>query len=205
MTLYVRLGGVMFVVLAAGILGSMLRPANTAIVTSGGSPAQSYSAQLAEPTEDSPTEVASNLPESSLRESAQRRLALALHDGAGLPSSSAEPNATIFRTAALPVTATTLPVGSMRESELHKLSMRATHSIEEGDVIGARLLLERATRAGDSKALFMLAETYDPKALSRLNVRGIVGDAEMARSFYAKALSAGVDEARARLAALGQQ
>jgi hypothetical protein len=202
MTLYVRLGGVMFVVLAAGVLGLMLRPGNTAIATLGGSPTQSYSAQLAEPIDDSQTEVAGSLSESTLREAAQRRLALALHDGA--VASSAEPSAAIFRAVTLPVTPATLPVATTNETELHKLSMRAAQSIEEGDVIGARLLLERATRAGDGKALFMLAETYDPKALSRLSVRGIAANTEMARSLYAKALTAGVEEARARLSALEQ-
>jgi hypothetical protein len=192
----------MFVVLAAGILGLMLRPANTAVATFGGSPTQSYSAQFAETADDSQTEVTSSLPESSLREAAQRRLAVALmpHDGAAPTGSSTEPSATTVRAAALPAITATLPVATV--GELHKLSMRAAQSIEEGDVIGARLLLERATRAGDGNALFMLAETYDPKTLSQLNVRGIAGDADMARSFYAKALSAGVDEARARLSAL---
>jgi hypothetical protein len=90
------------------------------------------------------------------------------------------------------------------ESELHKLASKAEQSISDGDIIGARLLLDRATRAGDGKTLFMLAQTYDPQTLSRLGVQGIVGDADVARNYYNRALAAGFGEARERLSALPQ-
>jgi TPR repeat protein len=85
------------------------------------------------------------------------------------------------------------------------LAERAEQALSQGDITGARLLLERATaRDGNGKALFMLAQTYDPKALARMRVRGITGDPQLARNYYSKALSAGVGEAQDRLTALAQ-
>jgi TPR repeat protein len=86
-----------------------------------------------------------------------------------------------------------------------RLAERAEQALSQGDITGARLLLERATAAdGNGKALFMLAQTYDPKALARMRVRGITGDPQLARNYYSRALSAGVGEAQDRLTALAR-
>ncbi len=108
-----------------------------------------------------------------------------------------------IQTTSVPMTA---PVAAPpRPSEdANRLAALASQSIDNGDIVGARLLLERAARGGEGKALFMLAETYDPFALSRMNVRGLTGDPDTARNYYVRALSAGVGEARDRLAALAQ-
>jgi hypothetical protein len=37
-------------------------------------------------------------------------------------------------------------------------------------------LLERAASSGDARAIFALAETYDPNMLSAWRVRGMKGD-----------------------------
>jgi hypothetical protein len=92
---------------------------------------------------------------------------------------------------------------SVDAGQPRRLAERAEQALSQGDITGARLLLERATAAdGNGKALFMLAQTYDPKALTRLRVRGIIGDPQLARSYYSRALSAGVGEAQDRLTAL---
>jgi hypothetical protein len=105
----------------------------------------------------------------------------------------------------VPITAPAAAPAPPRPSEdANRLAALASQSIDNGDIVGARLLLERAARGGEGKALFMLAETYDPFALTRMNVRGLTGDPDIARNYYVRALSAGVGEARDRLAALAQ-
>jgi hypothetical protein len=83
-----------------------------------------------------------------------------------------------------------------------RLVARAERLIQSGDISGARLLLERALQTGTPRAAFLLAETFDPHALSRLGVRGMRGDAQKARESYAHALALGVGEAAERIEAL---
>ena len=75
-------------------------------------------------------------------------------------------------------------------------------ALADGDVAGARAFLERAADEGDTRALMVLGDTYDPATLSRLGAVGIRGDAARARDYYARALAAGVGAARQRIAAL---
>lgn len=79
---------------------------------------------------------------------------------------------------------------------------RAETLLEQGDISAARLFLERAAEGGSGRALFRLAETYDPRALQRWGARGIRGSADKARELYRKAQAAGETEAGARLAGL---
>jgi hypothetical protein len=67
------------------------------------------------------------------------------------------------------------------------LVTRAEALFRSGDVSGARLLLARASEAGDPAATFLLAETFDPRALSRLGVIGVRGDSQKAEELYARA------------------
>jgi len=75
-------------------------------------------------------------------------------------------------------------------------------ALADGDVAGARAFLERAADEGDTRALMVLGDTYDPATLTRLGAVGIRGDAGRARDYYARALAAGVGAARQRIAAL---
>jgi hypothetical protein len=67
------------------------------------------------------------------------------------------------------------------------LLKRAAALMRSGDIVGARLLLERASEADDVRAIVLLAETYDPRALSRLGVLGLRGDLHKAEELYARA------------------
>ena len=58
---------------------------------------------------------------------------------------------------------------------------------------------------GDARALLLLGGAYDPSTLGRMGALGLKGDAGRARDYYARALSAGVDAARQRIAALEAQ
>jgi len=78
-------------------------------------------------------------------------------------------------------------------------------ALADGDVAAARAFLERAADGGDTRALLVLGDTYDPATLARLGVVGIRGDASRARDYYARALSAGVGVARKRIASLDSQ
>lgn len=71
-----------------------------------------------------------------------------------------------------------------------------------GDVAGARALLERAADGGEPKALMVLAQTYDPKMLEQFGIVGAKGDSTIARSYYARALAAGLTAAKPHLATL---
>jgi len=54
-----------------------------------------------------------------------------------------------------------------------KLVARAEALIQIGGISGARLLLERAALGEHPRADFLLAETFDLNALSRLGIRGM--------------------------------
>jgi TPR repeat protein len=93
-------------------------------------------------------------------------------------------------------TAAIYPAGETR------LIARAESLIKQSDFAGARLLLEHALEKGSARAAFMMAETYDWRALRSVQAYGIRGDAEKARELYELAAVAGVDQARERLEAL---
>jgi hypothetical protein len=75
---------------------------------------------------------------------------------------------------------------------------RAEALIRQGDIKGARLVLERATTSGSPRAWFTLAETYDPRMLSAWRTFGIRGEPEKARELYGRAYAAGIIEAKER-------
>ena len=58
---------------------------------------------------------------------------------------------------------------------------------DAGDIAGARLMFERAADGGSAEAAQLMAETYDPVALKRRGVIGLVGDSERARLWYERA------------------
>ena len=99
-----------------------------------------------------------------------------------------------------PAPAPALP--PLGEADIRRLNSKAAQAIRDGDILGARLTLERTVEGGDANALLALAETYDPKALAHMNAKGVKGDAAHARKLYAQALARGVTEARGRLDAL---
>lgn len=83
-----------------------------------------------------------------------------------------------------------------------RLVTRAEELFRQGDVSGARLLLERVLASGHARGAFLLAETFDPNVLSKLGTLGLKGDAAKAREFYRQAQTLGMAQARERLEAL---
>ena len=74
-----------------------------------------------------------------------------------------------------------------------------------GDLVTARILLQRAAEAGDAAAAMALGATYDPDVLAKRGVVGINADVEKARSWYQKAQRFGSPEASQRLSALANR
>jgi hypothetical protein len=82
------------------------------------------------------------------------------------------------------------------------LVTRANGLLGRGDIGSARLVLARAAEAGNPKASFKLAETYDAIILSKWGTFGTRGDATRALDRYGKAEAGGIKEAKERLDAL---
>jgi TPR repeat protein len=90
----------------------------------------------------------------------------------------------------------------MDPDELASLMQRAKGFLATGDLMSARLLLERAADAQEVDAALMLAQTYDPDVLGTSDVRNIVPEPAKARAWYQKAALLGSADAQRRLAQL---
>ena len=86
-----------------------------------------------------------------------------------------------------------------------RLRAQGLVALAAGDIAGARAFLERAAEAGDTRALLVLGDTYDPSTLARMGAVGLKGDAARARDYYSRALAAGVAAARDRIASRESQ
>jgi polysaccharide biosynthesis/export protein ExoF len=85
------------------------------------------------------------------------------------------------------------------DPEVVRLVARASLLLEQGNIGAARSMLDRAVELGSAQALFVLAETYDPRVLSGRQTFGIQSDSAKARELYAKALAGGIRDAQKRL------
>jgi hypothetical protein len=143
--------------------------------------------------------------EEAARENARRAIAEALNRQAAASAASAPAAAAQIVAPEGQAEATAPPPpANFDEEDFEKLADRAAEAIRIGDIAGARLLLEHAIAAGDTTAIYALAETYDPRVLAKLHVRGMTGDADRARVLYQQALAKGVAQAQAKLTAAGQ-
>jgi len=96
-------------------------------------------------------------------------------------------------------------VRSLTPAELGALLKRGNELVALSDLVGARLVFERAARAGEPRAALALASTYDPVVLKQLGERGLAPDIAMARFWYEKAKSLGSKEAPERLEVLASR
>ncbi|MDH2399461.1 hypothetical protein QCM77_05800 [Bradyrhizobium sp. SSUT18] len=94
------------------------------------------------------------------------------------------------------------PARTLDADTLAGLMARAKSLLTVGDIVAARLLLERAADAQDATAAHLLAQTYDPAVLGTSDARRIAADATAARDWYQKAAALGSAEAQQRLAQL---
>jgi hypothetical protein len=74
--------------------------------------------------------------------------------------------------------------------------------VATGDILAARAMLEERAGAGEPRALFALAETYDPNLLASRNAGFAEPNRTYARFLYEAARRGGVAEAQTRIDAL---
>jgi hypothetical protein len=127
---------------------------------------------------------------------AMAKLAVALQAAPSAPSGNSAATGSMTLAAASP--ASPPPVSEAAR----RLCAQGLVALAAGDIVSARLYLERAAEIGDVRALMVLGESYDPVTLARMGAMGIKGDTVKARDYYAKALAAGMGAARERMAAL---
>jgi hypothetical protein len=93
-------------------------------------------------------------------------------------------------------------VRALQPEEIMLLVQQGEKFITDGDIAAARVMFERAAKAGDAAAALALAAAYDPLVLAKLRVFGVDTDVDKARVWYEKAKSMGAAEAAERLNAL---
>jgi hypothetical protein len=91
---------------------------------------------------------------------------------------------------------------AMTPAEIRTFLERANDRLRDGDIGGARRLLEYASSGENGEALLLLASTYDPAALAGWGARSVKPDLKMARALYERAVELGTTGAGERLAAL---
>jgi hypothetical protein len=82
------------------------------------------------------------------------------------------------------------------------LVKRAKAFMTDGDVVAARLLLQRAAEAGSAAAALALAASFDPLIVKQAGAVGVQTDAAQARQWYQRAAALGSDAASKELANL---
>jgi hypothetical protein len=88
------------------------------------------------------------------------------------------------------------------DAQRQQMAEDAARAIRDGNIVGARAILEKSMAAGDRTAVLALAETYDPVLLAAMKVTAVKADPQRARNLYERALKFGDKEARKRLVAL---
>jgi hypothetical protein len=164
------------------------------VFVAGTAPVKSHPAAEAAPIAAAPIATAAVDDEAT----AKAKLAMALQANPPKEQVSSQP-----ATRSMALIAPAPGASAPRASEsARRLCAQGLVALAAGDIVGARLYLERAADSGDVRAFMVLGETYDPASLARMGVLGIKGDAARARDYYAKALAAGMGAARERMAAL---
>ena len=150
--------------------------------------AQNAPAPVAEPPRPQPSQQDVAAAQKKLSD-ALSKLTLQSPDQASTPpdavgpatAASPQPQSDV---APAPRQAAAPPAPTISADDVSKMLMRASSLIREGQVASARSLLELALRSNDPSVAFALAETYDPKTLTRWRAIGIAGDADRARTLY---------------------
>jgi TPR repeat protein len=93
---------------------------------------------------------------------------------------------------------------SFDPAETQRLLRRAEELLTTGDIAAARLILKRMAEANEGRAALLLAGSYDPLVLEKLNVYAFTADISKARNWYEKAREMGAPEASRRLELLAQ-
>lgn len=120
--------------------------------------------------------------------------------GDAAPETPATPQASPAQAPPQEATAPTLSA-----DEVEAFTRRGDALLGTGDIIAARLVYERAARAGSAAAATGVGKTFDPLFLAAAGVRGIQGNPFEAAAWYRRGSAAGDSEAGTRLQALRRQ
>jgi hypothetical protein len=93
-------------------------------------------------------------------------------------------------------------IRQLSPDETAALLKRGNELIASGDLAAARLVLRRAAEAGNARAAFALAGTYNPITLGELHVHGLSPDLATARHWYERANELGSSDASRELQVL---
>jgi hypothetical protein len=118
------------------------------------------------------------------------------------PLAAISPVAVVPPAAPAPAAAPAQPAPPVDAEEVANLMQRAKTFIASGDLMSARLLLERAAELRQADAALLLAQTYDPDVLGTSDVRNTTPEPAKARAWYQKAAQLGSADAQRRLAQL---
>jgi len=139
------------------------------------------------------------------REDISNAYQAALQNRAPAPAAAAPapaPLSAISPVAVLPPAAAPQPARQVDPEEMANLMQRAKSFLTSGDLMSARLLLERAAEMQVADAALLLAQTYDPDVLGTADVRNTTPEPAKARAWYQKAAQLGSADAQRRLAQL---
>jgi hypothetical protein len=143
----------------------------------------------------------SNAYQAALQNRAPAPAAAAPAAAAPAPLSAISPVA-VLPPAAPPAAAAPQPARQVDPEEMANLMQRAKGFLTSGDLMSARLLLERAAEMQVADAALLLAQTYDPDVLGTADVRNTTPEPAKARAWYQKAAQLGSADAQRRLAQL---
>jgi TPR repeat protein len=88
------------------------------------------------------------------------------------------------------------------DDAIARLVKRGKGVMTDGDVVAARLLLQRAAEAGSAEAALALGASFDPLIMKQTGAIGVKTDAAQARQWYEKAAALGSEAASKQLAKL---
>jgi hypothetical protein len=108
---------------------------------------------------------------------------------------AAPPLATVQDEAPAATKSRSQTIGQLSPEETAALLKRGNDLVLSGDIAAARLVLRRAAEAGNARAAFALAGTYNPITLEKLQVHGLSPDLAVARRWYEKAKELGSPDA----------
>lgn len=91
---------------------------------------------------------------------------------------------------------------ALNADEIATLIKRGKAFMTDGDVVTARLLLQRAAEAGSADAALALGASFDPLIIKQAGAIGVETDAAEARRWYQQAAALGSDAASKQLAKL---
>jgi hypothetical protein len=138
------------------------------------------------------TSEAPERPQPAARQAAPTRQAPAPTRSAALSADVDQPAASTpqarTNVASVDRGATEPKIGGAEEDQLLQ---RASGLMKRGDVTGARLLFEHLALRGSALGAFALAQSYDPRHLNKLVVRGLTGDQKQADYWYRRAAELG--------------